>query len=199
MTPVEGSSWLHREQAMYVELLKPLVLPPRYATPEYAKLPTEKLKELSLRYMTTFWQHAPEGRAPLIVGVAQTGKTFTAALLAKGIYYKHRLNVSWVNTPEEFLRFERMLFDERTAQRLTQLKFAPVLVLDDLAQLVPYPKAMGMALEVITHRFDHMAPTIVTANLDVGKSPAKVFDQHFGVSMSRRLMEASEGFRLLTG
>lgn len=188
------TSWLEK-LVKPVNVMGPSEIPRRYETVKLDIVPHAGLVKSARKYGADFWEAAPKGFAPLFLGAAGEYKTVTAAVIAQKVR-SAGIDVCWVNCAGEFSKFDREAFDPETKKRLNQLKNVPFLVLDDFAQVPPGTRMMNTLIEIGTHRYDNLLPTLYTGNLVVTKGDTSKLAAHVGACLERRMLDASEGYKV---
>lgn len=188
------SNWL-LEARMSPTVLPPLDLPRRYMDATLKNVPHLALVKVARNYGTKFWEAAPKGLAPLLVGAAGEYKTVTAAAIARAVHDVMNIEVGWCNCAVDFIRFDREAFAPSTQVRIAQLKLIPFLVMDDFTQ-VPLGSRMHNTLQEIAGvRFDSLRPTLWTGNIVLEKGDTEKLAKTVGTFLARRILETSVGFR----
>lgn len=188
-------NWLEDHIKPREELLAPNEIPRRYRDVKLDIVPHPGLVKAARKYGSDFWDAAVRGLAPLFLGAAGEYKTVTAAVIAQKIR-RAGIDVCWVNCAGEFSKFDREAFDPDTKKRLHALKTSPFLVLDDFAQVTPGSRMMNTLIEIGTHRYDNLLPTLYTGNLVVNKGDTSKLAAQVGACLERRMLDASEGYRV---
>jgi hypothetical protein len=198
MTSTKTTNWLERQVQPHPRLLDPSPIPPRYDHATLADVPYPSLVTTAREYGKRFWDVAPLGQAPLLLGVAQTWKTHAAAVLASKIRELYQLNVGWCNCASELPRLDRDAFLETTRTRIQYMKTVPFLVMDDFSQVKQGAgRQLDIMVEIGTDRFDNLRPTLWTGNLTITKEDRSALVNAVGTCLARRMLEASEGFRVM--
>lgn len=168
-------------------------LPSRYAGARFGPLAegSPVLGQIVKDYLKDFWKQAMQGSAPAFVGTTESYKTYASAVLAKAI--------AGANLPVEWLACGVILtgmspWQAREAHQFGNWFSCPFLVLDDITTLKPGSPAIDVLQAIVLARFDNQLPTCWTANLP-GARLDTALAEHFGVSVARRLLEGSTGFR----
>lgn len=188
------SNWL-LEARMNPEVLPPLALPARYKAARLEDVPHKGLVQVAHNYGTEFWEVAPKGIAPLLLGAAGEFKTVTAAAIARAVHGVMHIEVGWCNCAVEFMGFDREAFGVSTQQRIKALKTVPFLVMDDFTQVPINTRMHNTLQEIAGSRFDSMHPTLWTGNVFLDKGNLEKFYATVGTFLARRVLEMSEGFR----
>jgi DNA replication protein DnaC len=180
------------------EYLGELELPKRYATARVADIRNPAVLGVSRDYCTQFDEIARRGVAPLLLGPVQTYKTYAAAAVTRYVHFYAQVPARFVSVPETFGRLERRRFDPAVEHELSRMKAVTFLVLDDFPLVGSGNYAAAMLVEVVTHRFDAMLPTLMTGNLWVSPEDVREVNQRFGPQFGRRLLDMSTGFAAIT-
>lgn len=191
------TNWLAAYVQPHVSLLPPLELPRRYAEAKLDEIPYPALVKALKKYGDAFWTAAPKGIAPFFVGAAGTYKSYSAALLASSIREVYRIPVGWCNCAAELVQLDRRQFDKASEARIDFLKSVPFLVMDDFTQVKQGSRQLDIMIEIGTERFDQLLPTLWTGNISLSKDNTKELDDAVGACLSRRMLETSEGFRVV--
>jgi DNA replication protein DnaC len=188
------TNWLE-EQVKPKQVLGPNEIPRRYQEVTLDIVTHPSLVKAARKYGAEFWDAAPRGLAPLFLGGAGEYKTVTAAVIAQKVR-NAGIEVVWVNCAGEFTKFDREAFDPDTKKRLEKIKTTPFLVLDDFAQIPTGSRMINTLVEIGTQRYDNMLPTLYTGNLVISKGDTSKLAAHVGACLERRMLDASEGFRV---
>lgn len=188
------TTWLSKQRKTHIELLHSTEVPRRFQQARLSDVQPSGLVKVAQRYSDEFWNVAPNGIAPLFLGTAGQYKTMTAAAIANGIRTHYLLDVAWCNCATEFVQFDREAFDPSTKKRLDWLKSAPFLVMDDFTSVPPKSRMAHTLVELGCTRYDAMLPTLWTGNLLITKTDRTPLVAAVGAALSRRILEASEGF-----
>lgn len=172
-------------------------LPPRFARAQLSGIPEGPLAECVRQYGAHFAEARGRGVAPLFAGVTQGFKTYAAAVLAKAVAERGGCKVEWVNCPEAFAVLERRRFEASTDATLQRWKRVDFLVLDDFTQAARVPHQLNLLVELGTHRFDHLRPTLYTGNIALAARNTEALGALVGPCLARRILEGSEGFRVI--
>jgi DNA replication protein DnaC len=120
----------------------------------------------------------------LLIGKTGTGKTTTVAIAANRIANEHsdvKTWVRWIRADE----LSRILNSQVGADQISDLKRAPILVIDDLG----HERFPELILEVLGSRYDNSRPTVVTSGLTI----SSIMDR-YGDSTIRRIVEVGNGY-----
>jgi hypothetical protein len=191
------SNWLLERRKTHVALLGTNPIPRRYLEAELEQVPHETLKTVARKYARNFWDVAPLGIAPLLVGATSEYKTVTAAVIARAVREVGLLDVGWCNCAADFTTFDRDTFSVSTQQALAALKNVPFLVMDDFTQVTPGTRMMATMIEVGSYRFDNLLPTLWTGNLTLDRRNLGELSKLVGTALSRRILETSEGYKAI--
>lgn len=175
-----------------------LTLPARYAEATVPGIEHPTVRDVARDYCTRFDEVARHGIAPLLAGPVQTYKTYAAAAVCRYVHYYAQVPVRFISVPTEMARLERRRFDSHTEYEIAAMKDVTFLVLDDFPLVGAGTFASGMLVEIVTHRFDAMLPTLMTGNLGVGLNDTSELDARFGPQFGRRVYDMSTGFRAVT-
>lgn len=150
-------------------------------------------------YLDQFWLYASRGRAPAFVGVTESYKTTAAAVIARRVWVGARLPVVWVNCGTELTMMEAQWFRNGTTsdKTLRQWQHAPFLILDDITLARTGSRQADLLGAVLSSRFDAELPTCWTGNAKMQTLEADLASR-FGAAVTRRLLEGSAGFRIVT-
>ena len=142
---------------------------------EYAKNPSEKLRELgvpadyigsrmpSLGGKVTSWEGDPWSL--FFVGPVGCGKTCSAtAVFGKAAIELGLSSPAWVSVPVILHKLRQDVRGDGEDSRLDRIMDAKLLLLDDLGAERPTDWALETIRIVLMHRHQHHLPTIVTAN-----------------------------------
>jgi DNA replication protein DnaC len=177
------------------------VIPARYADARIVLLDQQAPVAASVvrEYLESFWTHAPHGRAPAFVGITESYKTTAAAIVARRVWLGARLPVVWVSCGTELPLIEAHWFrDGSGADRKVRMwQQAPFLVLDDITLARAGSRQAELLGTVIAARFDARLPTCWTGNARADALDAELAAR-FGAAITRRLLEGSAGFRIVT-
>lgn len=187
-------NWLE-EEVKPKEVLGTNEIPRRYQEVTLDLVTHPGLVKAARKYGADFWAVAPKGLAPLFLGGAGEYKTVTAAVIAQKVR-KAGIDVCWVNCAGEFTKFDREAFDPDTKKRLQTIKTSAFLVLDDFAQVPTGSRMLNTLVEIGTHRYDNMLPTLYTGNLVISRGDTSKLAAHVGTCLERRMLDASEGYRV---
>lgn len=175
-------------------------IPLKFRGGELNQIPQAKLRELVRNYGRNFFDAAPKGIAPLLLGPMAAYKSFSAALLARQIREKALVKVDWVDCPVLLNAFERRRFDVETSERIEQIKNTGWLVMDDFAFVRLGTWQSDLMAEIACHRFDNSMPICWTGNVHMAvdeKAPLAILSEVVGGQLARRILEASQGYRLM--
>lgn len=189
-------TWLHEHLSKH-PIPPPLELPRRFEEASLALMPAGPVKDMVEKYLRLFWDAAPRGIAPLIVGRTQTWKTYGAAIVARRVH-QAGVPVQMVMCPVEMAEVERDRFSELSRQRVERWKRVPFLIMDDFVQLDPGTFASQLLVEIACDRHANMLPTMWTGNIIL--KPSEKFMplvNRYGALFARRLKEGSEGYALV--
>lgn len=189
------TNWLTDRRVAHPSLLKESEVPRRFADVSITSVKPAALLKVAEKYNQQFWDAAPKGIAPLLLGTAGQFKTVTAAVLARGIREQYLIDVAWCNCATAFVQFDREAFAPETKKRIDWLKTVPFLVMDDFSHVQPNSRMMATLVEVGCTRFDDMLPTLWTGNLTLAKGDHSKLVECVGTALARRMLDASAGFR----
>lgn len=189
-------TWLELERLRNPNPPAP-TLPPRFAGAVLKDVQPGAVRDVLCDYSTQFWQVAADGRGPLFLGRAASGKTTAAAVLARLV--APHVETCWVSVPVLQVGFERSRFDPTLTQQIEHWHSVPFLVLDDFAVIEPRSPGHGILTAVIASRFDHQRPTCYTGNLSLPAGREwEALAERYGPLVARRLRDTSTGFVALT-
>lgn len=120
----------------------------------------------------------------LILGEVGSGKTHLAGAISNVLIDKG-VPVLF-GTFSEHLEHIRQEFNSAERKYLAQMKTVPVLVLDDVAREKQSDWTRQILFDVINYRYEHMTPTIITANLSLN-----ALGNYLGKDIFSRLYETS--------
>ena len=120
----------------------------------------------------------------LILGEVGSGKTHLAGAISN-VLIDRGIPVLF-GTFSEHLEHIRQEFSSTERKYLAQMKTIPVLVLDDVAREKQSDWTRQILFDVINYRYEHMTPTIITANLTMN-----ALSKYFGADVFSRLYETS--------
>ena len=120
----------------------------------------------------------------LILGEVGSGKTHLAGAISNVLIDKG-VPVLF-GTFSEHLEHIRQEFNSAERKYLAQMKTVPVLVLDDVAREKQSDWTRQILFDVINYRYEHMIPTIITANLNLD-----ALGNYLGRDIFSRLYETS--------
>lgn len=197
MTAVpKEAEWLVAKRVPKGMALKSVPVPRRYEAADVDEIWEQGLENCVRKYGKDFWEAAARGLAPFFAGSAGCGKTYAASVLAKAIHHVHRIEVTWCNCAEELVWFDREAFSPAVAARLQELKSAPFVVLDDFTQFTD-GRQLNTLCEIGSARYNGMLPTLWTGNVAISKTSTAELESAVGAMLSRRIMEMSEGYRVM--
>lgn len=190
-------TWLAEWRAENVDP-GPMTIPRRYQQAALERIVVKELRQTATSYLNKFYSAAAQGRAPVFIGQAGTGKSMTAAFIARRIYEGVPLAVEWQNCAswQTWLRTEPR---EVLAKRIRRMQTVPFLVLDDMhAVSSVQPETFALLSGVLSERWDNCYPTILIANLDLPAGQMwESFAEIYSPALERRVREGSEGFTVL--
>lgn len=169
-------------------------VPARYATATLDGLNSAPLRKVVREYGARYGELKPKGVAPFFCGSTQGYKTYAAAVLV-GALARVGEGYAWCHVGSAFPPLDRDAFSERTSTHLRTYRNADFLVLDDFTQCVS-PRVRDWLVEIGTFRFDTLRPTLYTGNVRVTAKDFTELGNVVGVGLARRILEASEGFRV---
>jgi DNA replication protein DnaC len=172
------------------------VLPPRFADPKFGKIERPACQDVAKRYLDQFWEVAPQGIAPVLLGRTQTWKTYTAAYIARHLIEEAHLPVAFVSCPAEVALLDR--FREADQRKIGKWMKVAFLVVDDFAALKMDSYGAEVVRALASGRFDSLRPTLWTGNIDA--QPDDVFGKlaaGFGSITARRIKDGGQGFTAL--
>lgn len=120
----------------------------------------------------------------LILGEVGSGKTHLAGAISNVLIEKG-VPVLF-GTFSEHLEHIRQEFNSAERKYLAQMKTVPVLVLDDVSREKQSDWTKQILFDVINYRYEHMTPTIITANLSLD-----ALGNYLGRDIFSRLYETS--------
>lgn len=120
----------------------------------------------------------------LILGEVGSGKTHLAGAISNVLIDKG-VPVLF-GTFSEHLEHIRQEFNSAERKYLAQMKTVPVLVLDDVSREKQSDWTRQILFDVINFRYEHMTPTIITANLSLN-----ALGNYLGRDIFSRLYETS--------
>lgn len=175
----------------------PFEYPTRYKDADVAGIENEALRKLSIKYLTHFEENVDAGIGILLLGKAQTWKTYTALTIAKRAYERGKLDCMFMGCASELLSLGQNQYSDYTRARIDQAKKVSMLVMDDFAMVPSHGAAFEMLLGIATYRFDNLRPTLWTANIleNVNEELMEAIGRSYGPGFARRLYDSSEGYR----
>lgn len=176
----------------------PLEIPERYGTESLAAIPNADIRQVIADYLLAFWTAAPAGKGPLLLGRTGTWKTTALALLARTVHRQVGIEVAWVSVPRYVLRLDLDRFDADLHRTIQHWGTVPFLVMDDWTEIQPNSQAHRVLVATMTARYDARLPTAWSGNLILtpGRETQELGDR-YGHLFARRLVETSEGFRMM--
>ena len=174
----------------------PPPLPARFLKATVASIENEHCQGIADEYLTAFWDVAPVGIAPVLIGPAQQWKSFTAAAICRVLHHHAKVQTDWVNCPVDLVLLDRYSTNGRS--KLRTWIDVPFLVMDDFAAVDPRGQVLETLVAIASARFDAMHPTLWTGNIDGnGDEVREVLGRTFGPAFTRRLESGGGAFRLL--
>lgn len=189
-------SWIDDEHAdkWHWSHQVPLELPPRFQNPTPNDIPHEPLLEVARNYCRNFYEAASQGIAPTFLGQAQTWKTYTACMIGKWVWSVWHLDVVFVDCGQFLNALETDRFSPDAQRALERVKGIAFLILDDFTNVVPNTWAHRMLVDIATHRFNTLRPTVWTGNI-TDPHPIKKIGEVYGMSLARRVATGSTNYR----
>jgi DNA replication protein DnaC len=188
-------TWLHSQRGLNMEPAA-AALPLRFAGAKFEKIELNGCRDVAERYLTQFWDVAPQGIAPVLLGRTQTWKTYTAAYVARRLIEVAHLPVAFVSCPAEVALLDR--FRDEDQHKIRKWMKVAFLVLDDFAALKTDSYGAEVVRALASGRFDSLHPTLWTGNIDA--HPDEVFAKlaaGFGSITARRIQDGGRGFTAL--
>ena len=192
-------TWL--DQARLTYPLHLVNMPQRFRAADSTELPQAGLCSIVGEYIEQFWDLAPQGIAPLLLGPARTWKTHAAAAIANKVFLAGRVPVEWVNVPDQFLTLDLNRYTDESRRMIARWKRVPFLVMDDFGVIEKGSFGATVLAAVASARFDSQRPTLWTGNVHTPSSAQlfKTLAQVYSPLFARRLEDGSRGFVGLTG
>jgi len=163
------------------------ICPPLYRDTDPARIPA------TFRAVVERWQFGPRGLG--FIGQAGECKTRSAFLILHGQHLAGNRPSAASATKVSVWSQNRFSDDpERKAEsyrKLDEIRFAPVILIDDLGKSKMTPRAEEEFFDILEHRTSHKLPTIWTANAS-GKELLAMMSPDRGGPIMRRLAEFSE-------
>lgn len=188
------SNWFHSRLARN-PTPDPVVIPNRYADVSWESMRDGALKDYAKRYIANFMDNAPKGIGGLIVGRSGTGKTHTAAVIAKAV--NRVIDAALIQSPVFIAQIERARFSTQSSSLIELACTTGFLVMDDFDQFDSTSYTSSVLIEIGETRYSNLLPTLWTGNFEI--TDLKKFTNHIAtkhhVGFSRRLIESTEGFR----
>lgn len=152
-------------------------------------------RDLVTRYLAALSESELPYEAPLLLGRADKGKSYAAALIAR-IVHQRTLRAAWINCAVDL-----QYTNEFVTRYLPRLARCPFVVLDDFGLVQPGSFEAKQLVAIMSARYDARLPTSWTGNFDgsvedVWMQIGALFGAA-GPNVVHRLREGSEGFRLL--
>ena len=174
-------------------------IPERHGQHRLADIPNKGLGKLVLEYVDRFWELAPQGRAPVFLGVARSWKSTAASILARWVG-RQGLSTDFVDCGRVIPRMERERYEEWVSVAIRQWCNAPFLVMDDFTAVSEKGFMVNVLHEVVASRFNDMLPTVWTGNVACDGESDDVWEAlttTYGVVFTRRLEDTGEGFTMI--
>lgn len=190
------SSWM--DEVLARPLAAPVALPARFQAAEYSQIQDSGLRQCVRDYCANFYTVAPNGIGCLFVGRARRWKTYAAAVIARTLSERAKIDVEFVQCAVTLNEMDRARFSTDTATRIKRLCATSVVVMDDFAQVPEKSFGAAVLMELAESRFSNNRPTIWTANLtaETEKDYLLTIANMYGAGFARRVMDGTEGYRV---
>ncbi len=133
----------------------------------------------------------PGHRWLFLSGPCGVGKTHLAVAVARYAIDWHRMSVYFAVVPD-LLDHLRSTFDPNSGsvydERFSNIRGAPLLILDDLGTENATPWAKEKLYQIINHRYSEQMPTVITTNVDLS-AKGKIDERIYSRIMDHRLTE----------
>lgn len=194
-------NWIEQWILLHPQPVAP-VIPARFAGMNSTEaIESPAIRRAVEKYVGEFMNAAPKGIGCLFIGKAGTYKSTAAYVLLHQVWKTYQLTGLVIQCPIVLNRFERNRYSPITEKDLAQLRREPLLVMDDFSQITPGGYQAGILLELAEARYSEMKPTIWTGNIAVSEpstdAVTAAISSLYGPSFGRRVVEGSEGFRVL--
>lgn len=172
-------------------------MPPAYEDITLLGIKEESVLRITRSYLSGFYEFADAGLAPFFTGRAGGYKTYAALVIAKTVHKLTDINVDFFACSQELPKMDRGWFDGSAQKRIDQLATTPLVIIDDMAEARPTGRERQILTELIHARYNQKLPTIFTANIVIKDRDLTPIDDIIGLTARRRLIERSEGLRVM--
>lgn len=149
------------------------------------------------RYGRDFEAAATEGIAPFFAGRSGAYKTLGACALARALYDRYGFTIEFFDCSKEMPDIDRLWYEGHAQRRISEVRTAPFLIVDDFTMLRPNTRDAIVLQEIVNVRYNAKLPTLYTANVVFSKDLSALEDV-IGIPLTRRIIERSKGYTVVT-
>lgn len=187
-------TWLDEELRLHPQPVRAVRLPERYRHAQVTHIPeAHPLRDVTLRYVSEFFDQAARGIAPVLLGPTAEWKTYCAAAIVGLV--GAQLQAEFFSVPDECAMLAIDRYSAATRDRLAGLMTVPFLVLDDFFWPDQQSWEFKQLVSVFVARFNNLRPTLITGNLVLPEGQEfETLVNSYGPLLTRRIREAGGSF-----